>query len=242
MTRVVIEIPFLNATLTADVLSNATKSIYLPSVTRMNHNALKRRGIRITSNKDISVYGVNWSNKSSDGFLGIPVASLGTNYSVMSYSAAPDKQSQFMIVATIEDTHVTVQTKNKIYFNSKTIEGGRKLPLTMHNLESAQFGSHADSSGTRITSNKPIAVFSGVNCGAVPSGHGFCDHLVEQLPPIDQWGCKFLTSPLTKRIRGVLVRILAAYDNTQVRIDWSQGRAEMYLQADHYRDESLPPR
>jgi len=48
----------------------------------------------------------------------------------------------------------------------------------------------SDLSGTRLTSNKPIAVFSGnndISLGLLPKA----GYLVEQLPPVDYWGYTF---------------------------------------------------
>jgi hypothetical protein len=36
-----------------------------------------------------------------------------------------------------------------------------------------------------------------------------CDHLVEQLPPVNQWGRQFVTMPLATRSGGDTFRILA---------------------------------
>jgi hypothetical protein len=52
----------------------------------------------------------------------------------------------------------------------------------------------ASLSGTRIESvtGQPIAVFTGHQCGNVPAGTAACDHLEEQLPPLSQWGTRFV--------------------------------------------------
>ena len=233
-----IEVPFLNRLLNYTLKPNATNTINLPSSVRMASNDVKRQGIRITSNKHISVYGANWLNRSSDGFLGLPVSGLGTNYIVLSYSVSVT-QSQFMVVATANNTRVTIQTNNKMFFSSSTFESGETITLTLNDLESAHFGSFLDLTGTRVSSNKPVAVFSGVNCAVVPAGKSFCDHLVVQLPPVNEWGYKFVTSPLAQRTRGDLIRILAAYDNTHVRSEWQRGWADVSLHAGQYRDESI---
>ncbi len=54
-----------------------------------------------------------------------------------------------------------------------------------------------DLTGTRITSSKPLSVFSGSDCANVPQGKGGCDHLVEQVPPtVTWWGSKFFVASL----------------------------------------------
>ena len=45
-----------------------------------------------------------------------------------------------------------------------------------------------DLTGTRITSSKPLSVFSGSDCVSVPQNIGHCNHLVEQVPLTVTWG------------------------------------------------------
>ena len=45
-----------------------------------------------------------------------------------------------------------------------------------------------DLTGTLIESDKPIAVFSGVDCANIPWYRMACDHLEDQLLPLHTWG------------------------------------------------------
>src|SRR5690606_29547875 len=83
-------------------------------------------------------------------------------------------------------------------------------------------GEGTDLSGTVITSNKPVAVFSGHQCANVPIGVPFCDHLVEQLTPTVTWGRSFLTEPLATRSGGDTFRVMASEDGTAVFVDGAQ--------------------
>ncbi len=78
---------------------------------------------------------------------------------------------------------------------------------------------HGDGTGTRIQSDQPVAVFSGMNCANVPANYAYCDHLVEQLTPTSTWGRRFITTPLASRQNGDTFRIVAHTDDTEVRID-----------------------
>ena len=51
-----------------------------------------------------------------------------------------------------------------------------------------------------------------------PQGSAICDHLVEQLTPTSTWGRRFVTTPLAARQNGDTFRILAASNDTEVRI------------------------
>ena len=67
--------------------------------------------------------------------------------------------------------------------------------------------------GTLVTADKPVAVFSGHRCANVPSSTGYCDYLVEQLPDVTRWGKTHHTSRFSGRTR-YTVRIMASQDGT----------------------------
>ncbi len=56
-----------------------------------------------------------------------------------------------------------------------------------------------DLTGARISSSKPVAVFSGHSCAYVPYTLGFCDHIESQLFPLETWGRRFVLAPLKRR-------------------------------------------
>ena len=62
-------------------------------------------------------------------------------------------------------------------------------------------------------------MFGGNQCANIPLGVGFCDHIVEQLPPTTAWGRRFVTAPLATRLNGDTFRILAAHDGTTVTLN-----------------------
>ena len=66
-------------------------------------------------------------------------------------------------------------------------------------------------------SDKPVSVFSGHECGHMPANISFCDHMVEQIPPISTWGTEFYTVPFLTRPRDIFKVISAQNDN---RIMW----------------------
>jgi thiol-disulfide isomerase/thioredoxin len=78
-----------------------------------------------------------------------------------------------------------------------------------------------DLTGTIIESNNPIAVFAGVRCADVPAGYSACDHMVEQMMPVDTWGREFDTFPFMPRQNnlGDFLRILAATDETIITVN-----------------------
>jgi hypothetical protein len=55
-------------------------------------------------------------------------------------------------------------------------------------------GYEYDFSGTRVTADQAVAVFSGHNCTFVPFNRWACDHLEEQMFPLETWGKEYVVS------------------------------------------------
>ena len=189
---------------------------------------LSSRAFRITSSAPIVVYQFNvFKNAfSNDASLLLPTPALGKYYRVVGWPAGhPVKlldiidRSAVTIVGTAPDTTVTVIPRWRIKGNppiAATKPGDLivvKLgPFDVLNLETddGTFQDNvktiADLSGTSITSDKPVAVFSGVESTAAPGGvleiptypdwvddNTCClDHLEEQLFPVESIGAKYV--------------------------------------------------
>lgn len=81
-----------------------------------------------------------------------------------------------------------------------------------------------DLTGARVTASKPVAVFSGHECTFYPQDQGACDHLEEQLLPVDTWGNRIPLVPPILRAPNPAAATEAIYwkivgePNTQVRL------------------------
>lgn len=96
-----------------------------------------------------------------------------------------------------------------------------------------------DPTGSRIRSDKPIAVFSGHVCAFVPFDTAACDHLEAQLAPVRTWGRKFETMPMTQpgTPTGNLLRVVAVEDDTRITFDPPIGDiAEITLDSTQHRE------
>ncbi len=191
---------------------------------------LSSKAFRITSSAPIVVYQYNvFENAfSNDASLLLPTNALGNVYRVMGWQAGhpvalppllqyPDR-SAVTIIGTQENTNVTVRPSWRIKGNppiAATAAGGTITvnlgPFDVLNLEtddgtfSDDPATITDLSGTLVTSDKPVAVFSGVESTSVPgpvdipsfpgwdSGDTCClDHLEEQLFPVEAVGSKYV--------------------------------------------------
>lgn len=221
------------------------------------HTALTSNAYRVVSNVPIVAYQFspldNVQVFSNDASLLVPTSALDTEYLVMGWpqtiAATNDPRTNFhshlraflTVVGIHPATDVTVELSTAIVGGGsiparaagETVEV--KLgPFDVLNLETGDFA--ADFTGSRITSTKPVAVFSGSEASDVPMfadlADRYCcaDHLQHQLFPVTSAGTRFVVATMPARTPAVAaaggavsivdevdwIRILAIEDNTQV--------------------------
>lgn len=175
-------------------------------------------GIAVNSDVPVTIYGLSYKPFTTDAYLGLPTAALGTDYRVLSYPSSFSPQ-EVAIVATRNATEVTVTPNVTLGVRPAGVSFVETLDIGEVLVLPSPSNFDEDMSGTAITSNYPIGVFTGNSCANVPPSSPYCDHLVEQMTPTTAWGRKFVTTPLTARTNGDTFRVLAATDGTEVRID-----------------------
>ena len=198
---------------------------------------IENKAIHLVSDNPLNVYAFSWSPNSSDVAVIYPTVSLGSEYYAMCYDPhlssvnvitgdAQGKNSEFMVVASDNNTLVTItptrvtdhlRPANKPF--TITLNKGELYQVQSENLpNTGDANGQGDLTGSYITSNKPVAVFSGSYATTVPlSSNDAYDHLYEQLPPVQTWGRKFIAVPLMSRLKDTY-RILASESQTTVRI------------------------
>ncbi|MCA9539579.1 MAG: IgGFc-binding protein, partial [Myxococcales bacterium] len=73
--------------------------------------------------------------------------------------------------------------------------------MLVHSAPSPNIFTVTDLSGAQVTANKPISVFAVHVCTNYPQDQAACDHLQEQLLPVDTWGNSFQLVPPATRAR-----------------------------------------
>jgi hypothetical protein len=76
-----------------------------------------------------------------------------------------------------------------------------------------------DLSGAVVEASAPVAVYAGHDCTTVPQSRPACDHLEEQVLPIEALGRDYVVSDLRDRMVGSLVRVVSPTDDTLVRFE-----------------------
>lgn len=207
-----------------DLKAGGIKIMKLPGSTRTTGSTgiEKNKGIRITANKPISVQGLSILSQTSEGFLGLPVDMLGNHYVVPTFLVVINAIVQ--VVATEDNTFVSFKLRlpsriSRVHYGDKRYYNGDFINETLNELDVFQVLGDSDLSGTTVTSSKPIAVFSGNDCALVPKDRQPCNHLVEQIPPVSQWGLHFITNPTPNRQWGDEFHVIASEQNTRVTVD-----------------------
>ncbi|XP_072164673.1 uncharacterized protein [Diadema setosum] len=192
----------------------------------------------VISEHDVSVYGVDRGAQTMDSFLALPVDALGTEYYIMSYDiptrVARDKRgSQFMVMAAHHGTSVVINFTGRATCAGQLVRS--PLEVTLNRLQTITcISADEDLTGTHVVSSKPVGVVSGNRCANVPKNQRYCDHLVEQLPPVSSWDTRFITSSLNGRSGGDRFRVIASRNNTLVQTTTSAG--SFILQAGEFKE------
>ncbi len=192
---------------------------------------LSSHGYRVTSTYPVIAYQFNPLDNvnvfSNDASLLIPSNSVQGSYRVLGWpqnfvrstnmdiNSEVDARAFVSIVGTAPNTHVQVTPQADI------VSGGPLTaiqhagvpftatlgPFDVLNLETGTF--LADFTGTLITSDNPVHVFSGTQCSDVPFWHTLserqpaCDHLEQQLFPAESAGRHYVASRTPSRTTAV---------------------------------------
>ncbi len=209
--------------------------------TNMNSNSgINTSAYRIRSSTPITAYQFNpWSAAeahSNDASLMLPQNVLANTYRVLNWHVVPyagggsEFASNVTVVATEPGT-TTVKVVTTAPIKSGTgvsdLSKGQSATYTLNqfqvlNLKSST--SSADQTGSLITSDKKVAVYSGTRCSFIPDNDWACDHLEEQLFPVSTWGKSYYAVRSYPRGNaGDFWKILAHEDGTVVTLPASLG-------------------
>ena len=136
--------------------------------------------------------------------------------------------SAMVIVTTEEDTELTISLTQSVDITAQDlldqVPQGKfdvGVPVKIQLTSAAQtvyIASEEDLTGSRITSNKPIAFISGHECGTIPNKQEYCDQLLEQVPPTATWGRSFITCPIAGREAHDVFKVIASQNDSVVNV------------------------
>jgi len=214
-----------------NVAAGTLSTVTLPyGVDLFTSGVAENKGIHITSDNPITVYGMSENFATTDAYLALPVDAIGTDYVVMSYTYNV-QPSELAIVATEDNTTVTLTTTA----SGSGFTAGVPGNVVLNEGQTFQLMG-GDYTGSLVISDKSVSVFGGVQCVNIPTGIGACDFIIEQMTPTSSWGQSFVTVPLATRSAGDIFRVLAKESGTQVNIN---GALVTTLGAGAYYETSL---
>lgn len=223
--NIVVEIEALNFKEEVFVPANTVRNIKLNPLAQITSSEIieEDMAVHIKSDTPVTVYGLNRRRLTTDTFLALPTSVIGNLYRSVCYNISVQLTSQFAIVATEDDTKVTivpsVETSGGRLANKPfevVLDKGDVYQVTAKNKPNDP--DKNDLSGSLISSDKNISFFSGHQCAYIPDNVMACNHLIEQLPPTPSWGKHYYLGELKKRSR-FNYRVLANEDDTKIFVN-----------------------
>lgn len=221
----VVSIPASGFSQTFSVTPGQVTTVALPGGSEILSSDVVEAGaaVRVTATRPITAYGLSRLLMSTDAFAALPTAFLGQRYRVAAWTGGINGASQLAIAA-IPAFEGDTTTPTTVTITPRAAAGNRPAgvpySVVLKPFDAYQLQSNGDLTGSLIQSDRPIAVYGGNRCANIPTPDtGFCDHVIEQLPPVSIWGNEALTVPLANRTAGDTFRIVADQNGTVVQLD-----------------------
>lgn len=235
--------------LTMTVASGALSVFELPLGGDIDGSQVSPHSYRVTTSSPATVHQFNPLNGeevfTNDASLLLPSQVGGTEYYVMSWPLRKDEFETLRgfaaVVATQPgQTQVLVTPREDVVAGAPgsgvnaitkgatvgfVLEQGQVLNLEVSGDEGA------DLTGTRITSDKKVSMFGGHECANVPLGINACDHLEQQLVPVEAWGKRYIADAFKARSPAQfdIYRVMAGGTDVLVETDPPQPGYEQFL-------------
>ncbi|MDC0717616.1 IgGFc-binding protein [Nannocystis bainbridge] len=206
------------------ILAPGESHVFDITVDPLAFTSFRNGGVfRLVSDRPVAAYlhSPLANDSSNDASMLLPVRWLRKDYVVASWppfvdAAQPDtingRPSYFTVIALEDDTTVTWQPRQRTAgFGTQfeAVEPGATGTKVMHRFDVLQVAAssppgdtdyvHHDVSGTLVSADKNIWVMGATDCAYVPFGSGWCNHLQEQMIPLEYWGSTYIGPPSPPR-------------------------------------------
>ncbi len=205
----------------------------------VTESAVARLGAyRIRSNQPITVYQfspidyqLNQSlSFTNDASLLLPTNAWTGNYLVATYQAWLFQGQTFpgfiAVTASRDNTMVQITTTAPTEAGSGAAAfiAGTPQTVTLNRGDVIQLTARSgDLTGSRISADKPVEVLAGHHCTQLPHGSEACDHLEDQMFPIEKLATKYVVAanalPSSTQARAFVTRVIATAPGTVVQFD-----------------------
>ena len=177
-------------------------------------NGNNKKSIHVTASNPITLLALSSTTSSAEAASVFPVEKYGTEYVHVGLNPYGSSHSNgFLVIATENNTKIDFISSNNYpsSFSTTLDKGG------VYHYSAT--GSNNHPLGMKISSTKPVAYFqSGTQVqNKSPQGAYFFNHAYEQIPPVNQWGTKFIMP--TNQVNAGFVRLYSK-EKTNVTITY----------------------
>jgi gliding motility-associated-like protein len=211
-------------TITKSILANTQYRIAVdrPQVLTSTYFTNAVKSFRITSTKDISAYLLVPASYTTDATVLYPSKAISNNskYLLLTYDGSTSIGTRNCVIVSHANNTIVEFT-----FKGKSSSVGRDSIIldTLDLGECYQIKDLYDfrlSGGTaRVLNGKKISTFCGNRC--TMAACTACDMLLEQVPPLETLGTKYLIVPLKGHTNGYIIQVTTNTDNTALIKDGS---------------------
>lgn len=173
---------------------------HFPIDIEMSVTSKSQKTVLVESSEEVLVTAVNFRTSSTGTSVIYPVSDWGTQYYIFTPVSPPSKDPlpyahQEFAITNHKHTKNTVEINlhGAVNYEGKQYPKGSKLTIDMEPYESVLIQSQEDLTNTKVLSKHPVAVFTGHSCTWLFAG---CDHVYEQLLPVNSWGKDFIVVPI----------------------------------------------
>ena len=166
-----------------------------------------------------------FAQATNDASLLFPEHALKKDYVIASWEDTLGYPGYFNVIAVQDGTTVqwTPSQDTTAGLGVWPVKAGQTGQVTMNRFDTLQVRveSYGDLTGTFVHADKPIWVLGAAECVNVPNEKvGYCDHIQEQMLPLDYWGKTYVGARSPKRgTEKHYWRILGGADGTTVTTD-----------------------
>lgn len=223
-----VETPLLSQINQDYVVTNRSELfIELPIDLAISRTTKSNKTILVTAQNFIVLFASNMQHNGGDSYIVYPIAVLSTEHvSVNLKTKSGTYHSVTSMIAIADQTvvDISIPTGAVFVFEGITYNSGKTLSMSLNKYEVFQFTSSDDLSGTVLTSNYPIAAFSGHELGNPEiSSQTSIDMIYEMLVPTIFWSTYYIaiSNPVFDSGEGELIRVFTSMDNTDIMINTS---------------------
>ncbi|MDR0799456.1 MAG: IgGFc-binding protein [Dysgonamonadaceae bacterium] len=185
-------------------LTPAQRNVVYNEATAANSYAgVSSRSLHITSTAPIIVYTIDQASASTDATNLMPSTAWGQDYYHISYRAFGNNRDGYIVIAKDNGTAIFVNGTQVA-----TLDAGQVYQYKASATATDETGHY------HIQTNQPVAYFVSNSGIRVPITAQFSDISFLQLPPLPQWGMRFIVPNTIQQIGRV--RVFAASDGTVV--------------------------